>query len=93
VTLNVDRLPAGVTAVSVTHYRIDDEHSNAFAAWKRMGSPVAPNNAQYAALKGAGGLAELEPAMRAVVSSAAVTMTFTLPRQGVSLVALDWASP
>ncbi len=92
VTLDVDKLPVGVTSVSVTHYRIDDEYSNAFAAWKRMGSPVAPNNTQYAALKAAGGLAELEPATRAVVTNGVVALKFALPRQGVSLVVLDWSS-
>ena len=93
VQLVVDALPASATSVVVTHYRIDDAHSNAFAAWKRMGSPVAPNNAQYAALKLAGGLAELEPASRAPVANGGVTLKFTLPRQGVSLVVLDWSPP
>jgi xylan 1,4-beta-xylosidase len=90
VALNVDNLPSAVTSVSVTHYRIDDEHSNAFAVWKRMGSPVAPNNAQYAALKAAGGLAELAPVSRSLVTNGAVTLGFMLPRQGVSLIVLDW---
>ena len=92
VTLDVDKLPTGVTSVWVTHYRIDDQHSNAFAAWKRMGSPVAPNNSQYAALRAAGGLAELAPSTRAVVVNGNVALTFALPRQGVSLVVLDWGA-
>jgi xylan 1,4-beta-xylosidase len=90
VALNVDNLPSAVTSVSVTHYRIDDEHSNAFAVWKRMGSPVAPNNTQYAALKAAGGLAELAPSTRATVANGTVALRFALPRQGVSLLILDW---
>ena len=92
VVLDVDKLPAGVSSVAVTHYRIDDEHSNAFAAWKRMGSPVAPNNVQYAALKAAGGLAELAPSTRTMVTNGTVTLKFALPRQGVSLVLLDWST-
>ncbi|MDQ2664912.1 MAG: beta-xylosidase [Gemmatimonadota bacterium] len=92
VHLVIDKLPPIVASVTVTHYRIDDEHSNAFAAWKRMGSPVAPNNAQYAALKAAGGLAELVPVSRAAVASGAVVLNFPLPRQGVSLVILDWSA-
>ena len=91
VQLVVAALPASATSVRVTHYRIDDDHSNAFTAWKRMGSPVAPNNAQYAALKTAGGLAELEPASRVPVTHGATTLNFSLPRQGVSLVVLDWS--
>ena len=92
VQLVVDGVPPGVSAVIVTHYRIDDTHSNAFAAWKRMGSPVAPNNAQYAALQSAGGLAELAPASRMPVTNGVLTLAFALPRQGVSLVMLEWAS-
>ena len=34
----------------LTHYRIDETHSNAYAEWKRMGSPIAPNDAQYTRL-------------------------------------------
>ena len=92
VTLEFDNLPASVSSVAVTHYRIDDEHSNAFAAWKRMGSPVAPNNAQYAALKAAGALAELEPVSRSPVTRGVVTLAFPLPRKGVSLVLVDWSA-
>jgi xylan 1,4-beta-xylosidase len=90
VQLIIDKLPPSAASVRMTHYRIDDEHSNAFAAWKRMGSPVAPNNTQYAALKAAGGLAELGPVSRAAVKNGSLTLPFTLPRQGVSLVLLAW---
>ena len=41
-------LPTG--DVRLTHYRIDEGHSNAYALWKRMGSPIAPNAEQYAQL-------------------------------------------
>jgi xylan 1,4-beta-xylosidase len=75
---------------SLMHYRIDEHHSNAYAEWKRMGSPVAPDLRQYAQLQEAANLATVEgaPATVAVENSAA-TIHFSLPRQGVSLLILQ----
>jgi len=75
----------------VTHYRIDDRHSNAYAEWRRMGSPVAPDPAQYAAMQRASELDMLESSPATVaLSHGKATLEFTLPRQGVSLVVLQW---
>ncbi len=51
VKLNVKGLRRG--APTVTHYRIDQQHSNSYAAWQRMGSPIAPDKASYDALRAA----------------------------------------
>ena len=32
--------------VSITHYRIDDEHSNSYEVWKKMGLPQHPTTEQ-----------------------------------------------
>jgi xylan 1,4-beta-xylosidase len=75
----------------VTHYRIDDRHSNAYAEWLRMGSPVAPDPAQYAAMQRASELGVLEPSPAEVaLKDGKATVSFTLPRQGVSLLVLRW---
>lgn len=70
----------------LTHYRIDDSHSNSFAAWRKMGSPLAPTNEQRAALLNAARLATMDaqPA-RLTARDGSATMAFDLPRQGVSL--------
>ena len=52
VALTVDGLPADVTAARLTHYRIDATHSNAFAAWQRLGSPA---DADAGAVRGSRG--------------------------------------
>ena len=91
VTLDVTGLPAAPRSASVTHYRIDQQHSNAYAEWLRMGSPVAPDPAQYAALQRASELAPLEGSPSAlVVDGGKATLAFTLPRQGVSLLVVRW---
>ena len=41
VELTIKGLAAG--AAQLRHYRIDETHSNAFSAWKRMGSPQQPH--------------------------------------------------
>src|SRR5207244_1994 len=53
VHLTITGVPA---RVRVEHFRIDDEHSNAYVAWKRMGSPQQPTPEQYIALESAGQL-------------------------------------
>ncbi|GAA0526559.1 beta-xylosidase [Rhizomicrobium palustre] len=54
VALTLKGLPKG--AKLLREYRIDEGHSNAYAAWQKMGSPDAPTTAQIAELKAAGGL-------------------------------------
>jgi len=76
--------------VQVHHYRIDNEHSNAYTAWKQMGSPQQPTPEQYARLESAGQLELLtSPAWRKS-KDRALTLTFDLPRHAVSLIRLSW---
>jgi xylan 1,4-beta-xylosidase len=91
VDMAVAGIPAGVTQVKLTHYRVDEDHSNAFSAWKKLGAPGAPSRQQYTQLEAASKLATLEnvPATVAVADGAA-TLKFDLPRQAVSLVVLGW---
>ncbi|HEU5080023.1 MAG TPA: beta-xylosidase [Opitutaceae bacterium] len=77
---------------TLTHYRIDGSHSNSYAAWKQMGSPLAPNENQYAELEKAGKLAQLEPSKPVQVSHGSATLKFSLPRQGVSFLVLELPS-
>ena len=90
VELAVGGLPLATGEARLTHYRIDESHSNAFAAWKRMGSPIAPNAEQYAQLVAAGQLARLEGPATLPIEKGQAALRFTLPRQAVSLVVLDW---
>ena len=87
-TCSIEGVPQ--KAVEVTHDRVDATHSNAYEAWKRMGSPQAPTRAQLQDLERAGRLQPLEPPRKAKVEDGRVRLTFTLPRQGVSLFRLKW---
>jgi len=89
VAINVTGLPTTADRARLTHYRIDDQHSNAYAEWKRMGSPIAPNGDQYAQLVRAGQLTTLGPPESVAVKDGGVALMFSLPRQGVSLLVLE----
>jgi xylan 1,4-beta-xylosidase len=73
----------------LTHFRIDAEHSNAFAAWQRMGSPIAPDKAGWDALRAAGQLATLQDPSDIEADRGTVRLGFALPRQAVSLLVLE----
>jgi xylan 1,4-beta-xylosidase len=89
--LNLRRLPrAFAKQAKLTHYRIDQEHSNSYAAWLAMGSPIAPSDAQREALLKAAQLALLSGAAQGVpVNKNSAKLDFRLPRQGVSLLVID----
>ena len=84
-------LPASVTQVQVAHYRVDEDHSNPYAVWKKQGSPVAPTRPQYTALEASSQLALLQEASPSgQVDHGSITVSFSLPRQAVSLLVLTW---
>ncbi|MGO7421643.1 beta-xylosidase, partial [Rhizobium ruizarguesonis] len=77
-------------SASLKHFRMDEEHSNAFGVWKAMGKPQNPAGEDYARLEASGKLAEIEGEASAKVDDGKITLKVSLPRQGVSLLRLDW---
>ena len=90
VELALQHLPAGVTSAKLTHYRIDETHSNSFTVWKKFGSPSSPNPAQYVQMEKAGQLAQLEDPTNVRIENGNATLKFALPRQAVSLLVVEW---
>jgi xylan 1,4-beta-xylosidase len=89
VELTATGLGSATGSATLTHYRVDGDHSNSYTAWKKIGSPLAPNDKQYATLEAAGKLAQLAAPEKISVAAGSATLKFTLPRQGVSLLVLD----
>ena len=89
VSLSVSGLPTNAGEVRMQQFRIDDERSNAFTAWKRMGSPREPTAEQSAALEQAGKLAADAPQVLNVRDGKGA-VTIRLPRQAVSLLEFNW---
>jgi xylan 1,4-beta-xylosidase len=90
VALTLTGLTRTAARVRLSHYRIDDRHSNAYMAWQAMGSPQNPSPAQLADLKAQAGLQLVESPRWLAPSGGAVALTLDMPRQSVSLLALDW---
>ena len=88
VRLTIRNVPA--ERALVHHYRIDDDHSNSYAVWLEMGAPQQVSREQYAELEKAGKLELLDAPEWVEVRDGAVELDFPLPRQGVSLVQLEW---
>jgi len=93
ITLVIPGLPTASGSAHVTHYRIDESHSNAFTLWQALGQPQQPPPAQYAELEQAGQLATLAPPATIPVDNHSVSIAFPLPRQGVSLLVIDCGGP
>src|SRR5205085_11248023 len=56
VQLSITGVPANVHRAMLHHYRIDQNHSNAYTVWKQLGSPQQPTAEQFRTLEAAGQL-------------------------------------
>jgi xylan 1,4-beta-xylosidase len=90
VKIQITGIPAGTKRVLLHHYRIDDTHSNAWTAWKAMGSPQTPSAEQHALLEASGQLQQLESPRYMEVGREITSLEISLPRQGVSFIQLSW---
>ncbi len=88
IDLTIGGLPA--SRLLVHHYRVDNERSNSFEAWKKMGSPQPPTTEQIAQLEAVGQLHLLESPRYATTQDGRFRSQFPLPRHGVSLIRLTW---
>jgi xylan 1,4-beta-xylosidase len=74
----------------VSHLRVDASHGDAYPVWVSQGMPASPSAAEVAALQQAMEPATLVPDTTVVVGAGgAVSVDFTLPRFGVSLVTIS----
>ena len=89
VALEIVGIKSGSSAI-LTHYRIDDEHSNSYELWKKMGSPQAPTAAQISALEKAGQLTLVYPPKKVQISKGRIQLATDLPRQAVDLFQVNW---
>lgn len=88
VALDIKNIPSA--KATVTQYRIDGQHSNSYEAWKKMGSPQNPTKTQIAELEKAGQLQTIDSPKKMNIVKGSLHIKLSLPRQGVTLVTLDW---
>jgi xylan 1,4-beta-xylosidase len=90
VDLKISGFPLDAKRLLMGHYRIDQDHSNAYTAWKDMGSPQNPSTEQYKRLENAGQLQLLDSPRWIDNHAGSAELKFALPLQGLSLVQLTW---
>jgi xylan 1,4-beta-xylosidase len=90
VEVTVDRVPIDVNRALLVHFRIDSEHSNAYTAWKQLGSPELLSNDTQEELERAGQLQLLSSPEWVSVKDAILHLHLALPRQGLSLLQLSY---
>jgi xylan 1,4-beta-xylosidase len=90
IDLAITGLPADAKRGLLEHFRLDSDHSNAFAAWTEMGSPQSLSESLYKRLESAGQLQLLESPAWVEMQQGKVQLQFMLPRQSLSLVRLSW---
>ena len=90
IALRLAGLPSDAKRVVLEHYRIDRDHSNAFAVWQRLGSPQSPSPEQYRELESAGQLQLLDSPRFLSTEAGKADISFSLPGPGVSLLRITW---
>ncbi len=88
VQVNINGL-SGKT-ITVTRFKIDQEHSNAYTVWKKMGSPQKPTATQISVLQKAGQLQQIGQPQRLIVKNNAISVPSALARQDVELLKITW---
>jgi len=88
VTITIRGIPAAKALLQ--HFRIDQEHSNAYTLWKKMGSPQQPTPQQVSELEKAGQLQPLSSPEWVHTEKGTAVIHMQLPRQGVSLLKFYW---
>ena len=86
VNLTIKNIPA--KAAELYHYRIDNNHSNSYEVWKKMGSPQNPTSEQIKKLEKFGQLEMLNKPTSIKIENNQLKIQTQLPRQAVSLLKL-----
>ncbi len=76
--------------VMLTQYTIDQEHSNAYTVWTKMGSPQEPTADEYKTLEAAGRLHEVSSPKYITPENGTAKINFDLERQGITLLKITW---
>ncbi len=88
ITIAVEHIPA--EQILLTHYRIDQQHSNSYTLWKKIGAPQKPTQEQIKQLEKAGQLQLYTSPEWKTIKEEKTSISIELPRQGISLLKLEW---
>ena len=92
VRVSIRGVPTVVHRALLEEYRIDATHSNAFEAWKQMGSPQEPSAEQDAQLQAAGQLKMKGWPRWVTVEDGRIEQGIEMARESVALLRISWSS-
>jgi len=87
VSVTLDNIPVKQATLNV--YLIDQDNSNSYEVWKKMGSPQKPTQQQIDAMEKAGKLKCIST-KKIKIANGTTQVPLQLKRQAVALVKLDW---
>lgn len=87
VTIQLNNIPANY--IRIKEYMIDEEHSNSYTRWKKMGAPQNVSKEQMDILEKAGKLQQVGEEKKKI-QKGIYKKTILLRRQAVSLLELSW---
>ena len=73
----------------LSHYRIDENHSNAYTIWKQLGRPWTPDREQMELIKSRQGLELCEPVRRVDPNNKRISIELEMPHHSVSLLLFE----
>jgi xylan 1,4-beta-xylosidase len=73
----------------LTHYRIDENHSNGYSVWKSLGKPLTPSDYQMNQIKSRQGLELYEPEKIIKPKNNIVMVPLEMPHHSVSLMVFE----
>lgn len=85
VRVRIENLAFETDTLQIRHYRIDANHSNAYAEWLEQGKPIYPTSGQYVAIKNRDGLELLEAPQHLLIQDNQIQITFKIPVHAISL--------
>jgi len=90
VDLTISGLPAEVHRALLETFAVGSTHSNAFAAWNKMGSPQVLSAEQHDELESAGQLQLVNSPAWTPIENRSLHLQFALPRQELRLLRISW---
>lgn len=85
VNIEINNLPFTGNII-VKQYRIDSEHSNAYAEWVKQGKPKYPDEKEYAKIKAKDGLEQVGMSEKQTITEGRLKLQCSMPAHAVSLI-------
>jgi xylan 1,4-beta-xylosidase len=90
VAVDIDMTGINADKVKISQYIIDQENSNSYTLWQKMGSPSQVSEQQYQELEESGKLKQITNAQSFNVKEGGITIPTDIEGQAVSLFVIEW---